>query len=87
MIQLKKNFIPKGLGPLEQIFDHNDICNVPTFQLVGGNITEDNLGIEMSPQRVNLVKYLETSRKQAYVESFQQFKNVFPWSYEYFKNI
>lgn len=46
IVQLRSNFIPRGLVPLKQIFDHNDVSTQPIFQLVLKNIKEHNSGIE-----------------------------------------
>lgn len=32
VLQLKDNVIPKGLIPLEELFDHNDVARKPTLQ-------------------------------------------------------
>lgn len=64
IIQLKNNFISKGLVPLEKIFDHNDISIRPIFHPITKNLEEHNLDIETNPQKVKLAKYLEPSCKE-----------------------
>ena len=49
VLQLKSNFIPRGLIPLEQIFDRNDIPVRPTVKPEPANTHQYNLGTEENP--------------------------------------
>ena len=40
IIQLKSNFIPRGLIPLEKIFDQNNVAKDPKFHPTE-NVVED----------------------------------------------
>ena len=44
IIQLKSNFIPKGLMPLEKIFDKNDIDKNTKVQPWEDEIQDQNIG-------------------------------------------
>jgi len=68
VIQLKNNFIPKGLVSLEYIFYHNDISTKPIIHPVVENVEEHNLSTKTKPQKVNLDKYLEPSCKQRHID-------------------
>ena len=46
IIELKTNFIPKGLVPLEIIFDNNDVFLKPGGNADGNNTIAYNIGIE-----------------------------------------
>ena len=49
IIQLKSNYIPKGLIPLEKLFEQNDVSKYPKAQLVENDIEDQNIGIEDVP--------------------------------------
>ena len=44
VINLKDNHLPKGLTPLEDLFDSNDIQNKPKMKPLKADIEEYNLG-------------------------------------------
>ena len=44
IIQLKSNFIPKDLIPLETLFVQNDVAKNPTVQPNEENIQDNNIG-------------------------------------------
>jgi len=44
VIDLKDNFLPTGLTPLEEIFDSNDIPRKPKMQPVNADIEDCNIG-------------------------------------------
>lgn len=84
ILQLKSNFIPRGLVPLEQLFDHNDIPTRPTAQPKEEKVQEHNLGTPSDPQMISLLKDLPKEQKHIYIELFREFKDVFTWKYEDF---
>lgn len=57
-MQLKSNFFPRGLVPLEQLFDQNDIPTRPKVQPKKEKVQEHNLGTPRDPQMIRLSKDL-----------------------------
>ena len=56
IMQLKNNFIPRGLIPSENIFDQNDVAKDPKVK-PSNNVVEDrNIGTEEVPKIVKLSK-------------------------------
>ena len=64
IIQLKGNYIPKGLIPLEKIFDQNDVAKDPKVQPNENEIQYQNIGIEDSPKIVELSKNFPAEEKK-----------------------
>ncbi len=85
VLQLKSNFIPKGLIPLEKIFDKNDIPVKPTVKLEPANTCQYNLGTEENPQTINLSSLFLEDHVQSYLNLFQEYKGSFAWSYHELK--
>ena len=54
VIQLKNNFLPIGLAPLEDIFDSNDVPNKPKFEPLNATIEEHNIGTAKQPRIIKL---------------------------------
>ena len=46
IIQLKNNFIPKGLIPLENFFDQNDVAKNPKVKPTENLVEDRNIGTE-----------------------------------------
>jgi ribonuclease HI len=82
MLLLKNNQIPKGLIPLERLFDQNDIPLKSTLQPQPKEVEDCNVGSNENPKLVKLSKYLPTELKKQYVELIKEYKDVFAWSYE-----
>lgn len=49
ILQLKRNFILRGLVPLEQLFDQNDVPTRPMIQPKEEKVQEHNLGTSSEP--------------------------------------
>ena len=49
IIQLKSNFIPRHLIPLEKHFDQNDVVKYPNVKLVDNVVEEKHIGTEETP--------------------------------------
>jgi hypothetical protein len=79
---LKNNFIPKGLVPLEQLFDKNDVPIKPIVLPKDESIEDCNLGTNQEPKCIKLSKYLSPKFKQKYVDIFKEYVDVFAWKYE-----
>lgn len=42
-LQLKDNVLPRGLAPLEELFDFNDVGKKPKIEPTGANVEECNM--------------------------------------------
>ena len=82
IINLKDNHLPKGLTPLEDLFDSNDIPKKPKMEPLKADIEEYNLGTEEKPKMIKLSKSLPPDQKLKYVELLKEFQYVIAWSYE-----
>ena len=81
VIQWKNNCIPKGLIPLEKLFDHNDVATNPKIKFDEEEIETYNISTIENPKCVNLSKYLSSEVKQKYVYLMKRYIDVFAWSY------
>ena len=86
VIDLKDNFLPTGLTPLEDFFDSNDIPKKPKMQPLNSDIEDCNIGTKENPKMIKLSKTLPPNQKLKYVELFKEFQDVFAWSYEDLKS-
>ena len=86
VIQLKDNFLPTGLTPLEDIFDSNDIPRKPKLQPLNTAIEEYNIGTAEEPKIIKLSASLPPDQKPKYVDLFKEFQDAFAWSYEDLKS-
>jgi len=81
VLQLKDNVIPKGLIPLEELFDHDDVARKPTLQPTEKGVEEVNIGTAQEPKTVKLSKSLTPKVKEEYIRFLSSFANVFAWDY------
>ena len=77
IIQLKNNFIPRGLIPLERLFDQNDVAKNPKVKPVGDAVEDKNIGTEENPRIIKLSKKLPEREKREYVELMKRYTDVF----------
>jgi hypothetical protein len=56
--QLKNNIIPKGLVPLEKIFDKNDVAKSPKMIANDGDVEDFKIGTQEDPKIIKLSKTL-----------------------------
>ena len=77
VIELKDNFFPTGLTPLEDIFDSNDIPRKPKMQPLNAAIEYCNIGTISNPKMIKLSKTLPPDEKPKYVDLFKEFQDVF----------
>ena len=68
VINLKHNFLPKGLTPLEDLFDSNDVPRKPKMEPVRFDIEECNIGTEENRKLIKLSKSLPPTEKVKYIE-------------------
>ena len=86
IIDLKENFLPVGLTPLEDMFDANDVPKKPKMQPINTAIEEYNIGTTKKPKIIKLSQSLPPNQKPKYVDLFKEFQDVFAWSYEDLKS-
>ena len=58
VLQLKNNVIPKGLIPLEELFDQDDVARKPTLEPTEKGVEEVNIRTAANPKLVKLSKAL-----------------------------
>ena len=68
VIELKDNFFPTSLTPLEDMFDSNDIPRKPKMQPLNAEIENCNIGTTENLKMVKLFKSWK-SRKSIYPNS------------------
>ena len=78
IIQLKSNFIPRGLIPLEKFFYQNDVAKDPKVKPTNNAIEDRNIGTKENPKIVKLSKNLPAKEKQEYVNLIKKYTDVFP---------
>ena len=86
VLQLKGNVIPRGLVPLERLFDKNDIPMQSNKVTEEDQVGDLNLGTYADPKIVKLSKRVPEEYKEKYLKLFQSYKDVFAWSYQDLKN-
>jgi hypothetical protein len=64
IVQLPSNQIPKGLVPLERLFDGNDVEVKGKVSIDDANIIECNLGIEENLKYVKLSSSLSEEKRE-----------------------
>ena len=58
IIQLKSNSFPRGMVPLEDIFDSNDVAKSPRVTPRDDEVEECNIGTEADPKVIKISKNL-----------------------------
>ena len=82
VLQLKGNIIPRGLVPLERLFDKNDVPLQPGKVVEENQVEDLNLGTDADPKIVKLSKKVSEEYKKLYQKLFQSYKDVLAWSYQ-----
>jgi hypothetical protein len=85
-VQLPSNHIPKGIVPLEKLFDENDVAVKGKVSTNDVNITWCNLGTEKDPKYVKLSSSLSREQRDKYVKLLKEFSDVFAWTYKDLRN-
>lgn len=81
IIQLSNNFIPKGLIPLEKLFDQNDVIWNPQSISSQEDIEEINIGTNDDAKNIKIYASLDPETKNQYLKLLQNYKDVFAWTY------
>ena len=82
IIDLKTNHLPKGLVPLERLFDHNDVSRKVFIQTEETDVIDCDINSDSNPRMVKLSRKLPEKQRDRYVNLMKQFSEVFSWSYE-----
>jgi hypothetical protein len=82
IVELKTNHIPRGLVPLERLFDSNDVSREDFVKNQEEEITNYNIGTTGNPNIIKLSKSLAVEQKDRYVSLIIFFFDTFGWSYE-----
>ena len=64
IIQLKSNSFPRGLVPLEDIFDSNDVAKRPRVAPRDDEVEECNIGTEADPKVIKISKNLTKESRE-----------------------
>jgi hypothetical protein len=82
IVQLPSNHIPKGLVPLERLFDRNDVEVKVKGSIDDADVDECNIGTERDPKFVKLSSNLSREQRDEYAKLLKEFADVFAWTYE-----
>jgi hypothetical protein len=82
IVQLPTNHIPKGLVPLQRLFDRNDVAIKGKASNNDVDVTECNIGTKKDPKFVKLSSNLSTEQRVKNDELLREFADVFAWTYE-----
>ena len=80
IIQLSSNHIPRGLIPLEILFDGNDVAVKGRVSGNDADTTECNIGTPEEPKFVKLSKSLTEEQRAEYTKLLREFVDVFAWT-------
>ena len=81
IVELKTNHIPRGLVPLEILFDNNYVYKGTAMKNQEEEVTECNIGTTENPKIIKLSKALAAKQKDRYVSLIKKFVDTFVWSY------
>ena len=81
IFQLRSNHIPKGLVPLEKLFDHNDVPYKPTKKENESAVHRHNVGSLDHPKYIILSTQLSFAQSFEYCTLMKQFADIFAWEY------
>ena len=82
IIQLKNSCIPKGLVPLEKLFENNDVAKNLGVNPSHEDVEDINVGTKQEPRLVKIYTKLSAEAKYKYLNLLKQYSYVFAWSYD-----
>jgi hypothetical protein len=82
IIQLPSNHIPRGLIPLERLFDGNDVAVKGKVSGDDDDTAECNIGTPKEPKFVKLSRSLTEGQRIEYIKLLKEFVDVFAWTYK-----
>ena len=65
---MQRYSLPRGLAPLEELFDFNDVARKPKMESTKNDVEECNIGSVEEPKMINLSKNLPPYLNQKYIE-------------------
>jgi len=77
IVKFPRNHIPKGLVPLERLFERNDVVVKGKISSNDVDATEFNIGIELDPKFVKLSSSLSKEQRDEYTNLLKEFSDVF----------
>jgi len=83
---LKDNVFPRGLVPLEELFDFNDVAKQPKIKPTRAGFEDYNIGTLQEPKIFKLSKSLPPVEKLKYIKLFKELIDAFALSYEDLKS-
>ena len=86
ILQLKGNSIPRGLVPLEKLFDPNDVAKEPHLVPSCADVGDVNIGTKDHPKVIKIARSLSPGAKLKYISLMREYSNVFAWSYSDLKD-
>jgi len=81
IVHLPRNHIPRGLIPLERLFDQNDVPYKAAQKGDQSVVCKHDIGSSGQPRYVNLSTHLSADQSVEYYNLMRQFADVFPWEY------
>lgn len=79
---MKNNILPRGLVPLERLFNSNDVAvnskKIPQDE----HIQDYNIGTQEEPRLIKLFEGVPLNYKERYLKLFNDYIDAFAWSYE-----
>jgi hypothetical protein len=84
---LSTNRIPKGLVPLKNLFDNNDVAVKMEEKEEDSKVFQYNVASEQDPKYVNLASHLTEKQKVDYSELLKEFADIFSWKYDDLKTL
>ena len=82
IIELKGNFIPKGLVTLERIFSKDDTSLKPAMWTSEENVMDCNISTKEHLRIVKISKALSVEQRERYIKLLKEYVDIFAWSYE-----
>ena len=77
IVQLPRNYIPRGLEPLEDLFYHNDIPFNPAKKEQDPAVQEQNIGIQSHQKLINLSIELTADQRSKFYSLIKEFADIF----------
>ena len=74
---MKNNSFPKGLVPLEELFDHNDVEKTPGVVLLEIEVKYFNIETSKDPKLVKISKNLSVKARGEYLVLLKKYTKVF----------
>jgi hypothetical protein len=87
IVQLPRDHLPKGLVPLERLFDRNDVAVKGKASNEEADVDECNIGTEEDPKFVKLSSSLSREQRAEYAELLREFVMCFPGPMKISKHI